>query len=117
LLNVLLYLNQDWDPRFGGSLLVRRNPAHEPMSVPPLFNRGVVMLTGDDTYHGYRRMTLPPGSPASPSRPTPTSSSRPAACERAPLPGAPEDAGILKRTLARNWTSLAATRDRMLRRR
>ena len=30
---------------------------------------------------------------------------------------APEDAGILKRTLARNWTSLAATRDRMLRRR
>lgn len=30
---------------------------------------------------------------------------------------APEDAGIVKRTLARNWTSLAATRDRILRHR
>jgi hypothetical protein len=30
MLNVLLYLNRDWDPRFGGSLLVRRDPSHEP---------------------------------------------------------------------------------------
>jgi hypothetical protein len=116
-LNVLLYLNQDWDPGFGGSLLVRRDPAHEPRSVPPLFNRGVVMLTGDDTYHGYRRMTLPPGVTrksvaAYAYEHVPTGSLRARTTS-----WAPEDASILKRTLARNWTSLAATRDRVLRRR
>ena len=89
----------------------------EPRSVPPLFNRGVVMLTGDDTYHGYRRMTLPPGDTrksvaAYAYELIPTGSLRARTTS-----WAPEDAGILKRTLARNWTSLAATRDRVLRRR
>src|SRR5262249_56627219 len=60
-LNILLYLNKDWPPEYGGDLLVRRNPADEPRSIAPVFNRCVIMLTSDDTYHGYRKMTLPPG--------------------------------------------------------
>lgn len=60
-LNILLYLNKDWEPSYDGSLLVRSDPAQEPRSIAPQFNRGVIMLTSDNTYHGYRRMTLPPG--------------------------------------------------------
>jgi hypothetical protein len=115
-LNILLYLNKDWKPEYDGSLLIRSDPKDEPRSVAPLVNRGVIMLTSDHTYHGYRRMTLPAGVtrksiaayayeliPAGSMRVRTTS-------------WAPEDGGIVKRSLARHWTGLAAARDRVLRR-
>jgi hypothetical protein len=115
-LNILLYLNQDWEPEYDGSLLVRSDPKQEPRSVAPQFNRGVIMLTSDNTYHGYRRMTLPAGVtrksvaayayeliPAGSMRVRTTS-------------WAPEDGGVVKRSLARHWTGLATARDRVLRR-
>jgi hypothetical protein len=116
-LNVLLYLNKDWKPEYDGSLLVRSDPTQGPTSIPPLFNRGVVMLTSDHTYHGYRRMTLPAG--------VTRKSIAAYAYELVPVGSlrmrttswAPEDGGILKRSLAKHWTGLAATRDRVLRRR
>jgi 2OG-Fe(II) oxygenase superfamily len=116
-LNVLLYLNRDWPPDYGGDLLVRRDPAQQPRSIAPIFNRGVIMLTSGDTFHGYRRMSLPPGVtrksiaayayelvPAGSLRTRTTS-------------WAPEEAGMIKRSLARHWTGLAATKDRLTRRR
>jgi hypothetical protein len=116
-LNILLYLNKDWQPEFDGSLLIRSDPAAEPRSIAPLFNRGVVMLTSDHTYHGYRRMTLPPG--------VTRKSIAAYAYELIPVGSlqmrttswAPEDGGIVKRSLAKHWTGLAGTRDRVLRRR
>jgi hypothetical protein len=116
-LNVLLYLNKDWLPDYGGDLLVRTDPANEPRSIAPVFNRGVIMLTSDRTFHGYRPMSLPTGItrksiaayayeliPAGSLRMRTTS-------------WAPEDAGMIKRSLARHWTALAATRDLLTRRR
>lgn len=60
-LNVLLYLNRDWQDSYDGRLLVKAMPADEPRAIEPLFNRGVIMLSSDRTYHGFRKMTLPPG--------------------------------------------------------
>lgn len=115
-LNILLYLNKDWKPEYDGSLLVRTDPKNEPRSVPPLVNRGVIMLTADNTYHGYRKMTLPPG--------VTRKSIAAYAYEEIPVGStrarttswAPEDAGLVKRSLARHWTELAATKDKVFRR-
>jgi hypothetical protein len=113
-LNMLLYLNKDWPPEYGGDLLVRTDPGHEPRAIAPRFNRGVIMLTSDYTYHGYRRMSLPPGVtrksiasyayeliPAGSLKTRTTSWS-------------PENAGLAKRFLARHWSRGAAAKDKLL---
>jgi hypothetical protein len=53
-LNLLLYLNRDWDPDWGGAIEfwdgeVRKCEA----SYLPLFNRMVVFSTTDSSYHGH----------------------------------------------------------------
>jgi hypothetical protein len=112
-LNVLLYLNRDWQPSYGGDLLIRRDPKDEPRAIAPLFNRGVIMLTSDFTYHGYRRMSLPPG--------VTRKSIAAYAYEQVPAGSlqtrttswSPEGAGLVKRTLARHWDDLASVRRRL----
>lgn len=51
-LNVLLYLNTGWHEEFGGQLLVKASVDEAPVEIAPLFNRCVIMLTYDHTYHG-----------------------------------------------------------------
>jgi hypothetical protein len=115
-LNLLLYLNKDWKPEYDGSLLIRTDPAQEPRSIAPLFNRGVIMLTSDRTYHGYRRMTLPEGVTRK-SIAAYAYELIPAGSQKMRTTSwAPEDAGIVKRSLAKHWTGLAATRDKVFRR-
>jgi hypothetical protein len=60
-LNVLVYLNPEWKDEWGGELLVRSAPDAPERSIEPRFNRAVIMLTDDRTYHGYRQMHLPNG--------------------------------------------------------
>jgi Rps23 Pro-64 3,4-dihydroxylase Tpa1-like proline 4-hydroxylase len=60
-LNVLLYLNKDWKPEYDGRLLIKSQPDKEPTAIEPLFNRGLIMVTDDHTFHGFKKMTLPPG--------------------------------------------------------
>lgn len=60
-LNILLYLNKDWRDEYGGHLLMKARTDLEPVAVAPVFNRCVIALTDDFTYHGYRAMHLPPG--------------------------------------------------------
>jgi hypothetical protein len=75
------------------------------------------MLTSDNTYHGYRKMSLPAG--------VTRKSIAAYAYELIPVGSlrvrttswAPEDGGVIKRSLARHWTGLAATRDKVFRRR
>jgi hypothetical protein len=61
-LNILLYLNREWDPSYGGELKIRHrdNPDYTKL-VEPLFNRCVIMFTRDYTVHGYDRISFPPG--------------------------------------------------------
>jgi hypothetical protein len=53
-LNMLIYLNKDWKPEWGGELeLWDRGMQSKAKSVAPLFNRCVVFNTDATSYHGH----------------------------------------------------------------
>ena len=113
-LNVLLYLTPDWRPEYGGQLLLKRRPSDPPREVWPAFNRAVIMLTSDDTYHGYGRMSLPAGVTRK-SIATYAYRHLDGTQVRARTTGwAPEDAGLAKRLLARNYDRLVRWKGRFL---
>ncbi len=60
-LNILIYLNENWQPSFGGSLKLRHIESGEKTEVPPLFNRCVIMHTREYTLHGYDQISFPKG--------------------------------------------------------
>ena len=63
-LNVLLYLNRDWQEEWGGSLELWDPAMTEKVeSIAPSFNRMVIFATTDTSYHGHPEvMTCPPGT-------------------------------------------------------
>ena len=60
-LNLLLYLNKDWQPDHGGQLKLEdlRNDEKKSIDIP--FNRLVIQLTGKYTLHGYDKINFPEG--------------------------------------------------------
>jgi Rps23 Pro-64 3,4-dihydroxylase Tpa1-like proline 4-hydroxylase len=53
-LNVLIYLNRDWDESWGGHLeLWERDMSRCARRIAPLFNRWVVFSTTDTSFHGH----------------------------------------------------------------
>ena len=51
--NLLLYLNKDWEPDWGGEFGIYENDGevlHK--AVPPIFNRCIIFDTHDKSYHG-----------------------------------------------------------------
>jgi 2OG-Fe(II) oxygenase superfamily len=64
-LNLILYLNAEWEEAWGGSLELHRNPwapaEGEVRAISPKANRCVVFETTESSWHGFRRITLPPG--------------------------------------------------------
>jgi Rps23 Pro-64 3,4-dihydroxylase Tpa1-like proline 4-hydroxylase len=53
-LNLLLYLNRDWDPVWGGQLELWDMEAGRAVEVvDPIFNRAVLFETGESSYHGH----------------------------------------------------------------
>ena len=53
-LNLLLYLNDEWDDKWGGSLqLWDKNMENAVQEIQPILNRVVIFNTGVDTYHGH----------------------------------------------------------------
>ncbi len=64
-LNLIVYLNQDWRSEWGGCLDLHRDPYAPPeqdqiVSVLPVFNRCVIFETTESSWHGFRRIDLPP---------------------------------------------------------
>jgi hypothetical protein len=112
-LNLLLYMNKDWPAEYDGALLVRTDPKNEPRAILPLFNRAVFMLTSDNTFHGYRKMTLPPGQ----SRKSVAGYAYELIEEGSLKPRttswSPEEGGVVKKTLAKHWTGLAAAKNKL----
>jgi hypothetical protein len=63
--NLLLYLNDEWDDSWGGGLELHVNPWLPPEKNPtrtisPVFNRCVLFETSDHSWHGFRPIRLPP---------------------------------------------------------
>ena len=63
-LNLIIYLNDDWDDEWGGSLQLHRDPYLEPdedeiVTVTPLMNRCVIFETTEHSWHGFERIDLP----------------------------------------------------------
>lgn len=64
-LNLILFLNPEWEPAWGGSLELHRNPwlpsAENPIqAVVPAANRCVLFETSEHSWHGFSRIQLPP---------------------------------------------------------
>ncbi|HEU4991186.1 MAG TPA: 2OG-Fe(II) oxygenase [Luteimonas sp.] len=65
-INVIVYLNHEWDPAWGGNLSLYADPRRDgtpAVSVAPLFNRCVMFETSDRSWHGFDRIATPPGRP------------------------------------------------------
>lgn len=61
-LNMLIYLNPNWQDDFGGDLeMWNADMSNCDKKVTPDFNRAVVFETNEISYHGYGKMTLPEG--------------------------------------------------------
>jgi Rps23 Pro-64 3,4-dihydroxylase Tpa1-like proline 4-hydroxylase len=61
-LNMLLYLNKDWKPEYGGSMeMWNANMTQMIKKVSPDFNRCLIFETSDISYHGYSKIHLPAG--------------------------------------------------------
>ncbi|UXI67505.1 2OG-Fe(II) oxygenase [Tahibacter amnicola] len=62
-LNLIVYLNPEWDDAWGGSLELHSDPRaadNRITTVTPLFNRAVIFETTEWSWHGFSRITLPP---------------------------------------------------------
>ncbi|MDQ4121021.1 MAG: 2OG-Fe(II) oxygenase [Acidobacteriota bacterium] len=62
-LNLLLYLNKDWQPEYEGYLeLWNMEEDKRIANVAPLFNRAVIFETNEVSYHGFPHpLKVPPG--------------------------------------------------------
>lgn len=63
-LNLIVYLNHEWDDGWGGSLELHSDPRardDKTIRVTPLYNRCVIFETTEWSWHGFNRITLPAG--------------------------------------------------------
>lgn len=62
-LNLLIYLNKEWDPAWGGGIELHSDPrdwAHDEVKTfNCTFNRGVIFETNEHSWHGFPRIELP----------------------------------------------------------
>jgi hypothetical protein len=61
-LNLIVYLNPEWDASWGGALEIFRDPhaqVRASATFAPLFNRCVIFETSERSWHGFDRIQLP----------------------------------------------------------
>ena len=63
-LNLIVYLNPEWEDAWGGALQLHSDPwdplANRTTSISPLYNRAVVFETTETSWHGFTQIRLPP---------------------------------------------------------
>lgn len=66
-LNLIVYLNHEWDDAWGGSLQLHSDPRAPDdcvITITPLFNRAVIFETTETSWHAFPRIALPAGREA-----------------------------------------------------
>ena len=63
-LNLIVYLNPEWEDAWAGSLQLHRDPYREPhdddiVTLTPRMNRCVIFETNEHSWHGFERIDLP----------------------------------------------------------
>lgn len=63
-LNLILYLNNEWEQSWNGSIRLHRDPYKPPaedeiVTITPAFNRCVIFETNENSWHGFQRINLP----------------------------------------------------------
>lgn len=63
-LNLIVYLNPEWQDEWGGSLQLHKDPHLDPqqdeiVTLAPLMNRCVIFETTESSWHGFERINLP----------------------------------------------------------
>jgi len=62
-LNLIVYLNHEWEAAWGGQLELHSDPwnvaADHVEGIPPLFNRCVIFETTESSWHGFSQIRLP----------------------------------------------------------
>lgn len=113
-LNILLYLNPGWEPSWGGELLLTDDPAKTAIEVQPLFNRLVLMESTDKSFHGYHKINFPSGKSRRSIAAYAYSHVEKGSVARRTTGWVPQDAGPVKRILAKNWNWIVLTKNRFL---
>ena len=63
-LNLIVYLNPEWDEAWGGTLELHSDPRRADdriLRIVPSYNRAVIFETTEWSWHGFRRIALPEG--------------------------------------------------------
>jgi hypothetical protein len=62
-LNLIIYLNKEWDDAWGGNLELHSNPwnasENRTQRILPLYNRAVIFETNEISWHGFEAISLP----------------------------------------------------------
>jgi 2OG-Fe(II) oxygenase superfamily len=61
-LNLIVYLNPEWNPEWGGCLDLHsdpRSPDNRTIPIAPLYNRAVIFETTEWSWHGFKPIDLP----------------------------------------------------------
>jgi hypothetical protein len=61
-LNLIVYLNREWDDAWGGALALHSDPRaadDRVLTITPLFNRCVIFETTESSWHGFSRIAPP----------------------------------------------------------